>query len=132
MDFSDMIINQETIDEIIISLGTRNDDLRTKRTYWKFTKIDKFIFPKDNINDSGWTVQYLQNLFKGKSLIDVRDMIVYSNIEYSFRSPIIFHLSQLISNAKMSQEIIEMKNSIKDLNDKFAILMDVLELNKPK
>ena len=132
MDFPNTIINKETIDDIIISLGTRNDDFRSKHTYWKFIKIDNFIFPKDNIDDTNKTVQYLQNLFEGKSLIDVRDMIVNSTIEYNFRGPILFHLSQLISNAKVSQEIVEMKNSIKDLNDKFAILMDVLELNKPK
>lgn len=134
MDFSNMIISRETINDIIIALGSCNDNLRKKHAMWSFDTNGEqhFIFPKDIINDTDKIITYLRNLLGGKTLMNVHNMIYYSDIEYNVRSPIMAHLSQLISNAKMSQEIVEIKNSIKDLNDKFAILMDVLELNKSK
>lgn len=134
MNSADTIIDQETIDYIIIALGACNDNIRKKHMGWSFNIDNKSIpvFPKNDVDDMNKIDAYLQNIFEGRTLNDVYAIMIKSGIEYSFRSSIMSHLSLLISNAKMSQEIVEIKNSVKDLNDKFAILMDVLELNKPK
>lgn len=134
MSFYNMIIDQETIDYIILTLGVYNSvDFRKQHINWLFDIDNKGypVFP-DNIHNANEIDDYLQGIFKGKTLIEVYDIMTYSFIGYEIRSRIMSHLSLLISNAKMSQEIVEIKNSIKDLNDKFSILINVLELNKLK
>ena len=135
MNSPNMIIDQDTIDYIILTLGVYvGKDFRETHSNWSFFINDKKypVFPSNYVDDADRIDTYLQDVFEGKTLNEVYNIMTYSILGHKIRSSIMSHLSLLISNAKMSQEIVEIKNSVKDLNDKFAILMDVLELNKPK
>jgi len=120
-----MIIDTHTIRYLTIALGGNNEISRKKNNHWTITFDDEdfLVFPKEHNNNVDDIIEHLNKLFQGRTLMQINDAIIMSDISYEFRAPIISHLSLLISN-------IELKNMVQNLNDKFAILTDTLELKK--
>jgi len=128
-----MIIDTSAMNYILIALGAVNIDFCKKHPTWiiPINGENHLCFPPA-CNDVEKIYDHLRNLFKEKTLIYIRGLIVASNIPPEFRTPIISHLSMRISHILMSREIMEIKKTVNDLNDKFNILIDVLQLNNPK
>lgn len=126
---TDPIIDGQAVNYIIMALGIcEQNNLLEKNWKIKLNEIEYELFP-EHILDFGDRVRYVKDIFIGKKISHVISQIMLTVIHSNNRMMIVDYLTLILLNKRMSMEMNEMKKRFDDLNDKFSILIDVLQIN---
>lgn len=126
---TDPIIDGQAVNYIIMALGIcEQNNLLEKNWKIKLNEIEYEFFP-EHILDFGDRVRYVKDIFIGKKISHVISQIMLTVIHSNNRMMIVDYLTLILLNKRMSMEMNEMKKRFDDLNDKFSILIDVLQIN---